>query len=64
MPFTFGTARNETVWQPEPGKRGTYGLLSSCILTMILCLWTAVHPNIPELEVDNLRYAIFRGGKV
>lgn len=52
MPVTFGTARNETVWQPEPGMRGTYSLLSSCILTMILCLWTTIHPNIPELEID------------
>ena len=43
-----GSARNETVWQPEPQNRGTYGLLSTCTITMILCVWTAVHLNLPE----------------
>lgn len=33
---------------PEPTHRGTYSLLSSCIITMGLCVWTAVHLNIPE----------------
>jgi len=48
MGLEFGSARNETVWQPEPQNRGTYGLLSTCTITMILCVWTAVHLNLPE----------------
>ena len=60
MTLDFGTARNETVWQPEPGNRGTYGLLSSCVITMVLCVWTAVHLNIPEIdepEIDEAEVA-------
>ncbi|KAF1960307.1 hypothetical protein CC80DRAFT_359412, partial [Byssothecium circinans] len=35
-------------WHPEPTFRGTYSILSSCLITMSLCLWTAIHLNIPE----------------
>jgi len=56
MTLDFGTARNETVWQPEPGNRGTYGLLSSCVITMVLCVWTAVHLNIPEIDEPEIRF--------
>ena len=52
----FGTVRNHTVWQPEPLGRGTYGLLSSCLITMVLCVWTAVHLNIPEHRGHNFKY--------
>ncbi|KAF2873012.1 hypothetical protein BDV95DRAFT_568538 [Massariosphaeria phaeospora] len=37
-----------TKWQPEPTFRGTFSILSSCLITMTLCVWTAVHLNIPE----------------
>lgn len=56
MGIEFGTARNHTVWQPEPLGRGTYGLLSSCILTMVLCVWTAVHLNLPEHRGHDHKY--------
>jgi hypothetical protein len=35
-------------WHPEPQFRGTYGILSSCLITLGLCIWTAVHLNLPE----------------
>src|SRR5579862_2232635 len=38
-------------WKPEPTNRGTWTILSSCIITISLCIWTAVHLNIPEKEV-------------
>lgn len=49
-PKFFG---NETIvppvnWQPEPNVRGTWSIISSCLLTLSLCLWTALHLNIPE----------------
>jgi hypothetical protein len=34
-------------WHPEPNFRGTFSILSSCWITLILCLWSAVHLNIP-----------------
>ncbi|EIM79895.1 uncharacterized protein STEHIDRAFT_21373, partial [Stereum hirsutum FP-91666 SS1] len=33
-------------WQPEPDGRGSFGILSSCVLTLVFCVWTAVHPNV------------------
>lgn len=36
-----------TRWEPPPGERGSYQILSSCILTLVLCVWTAMHVNIP-----------------
>ncbi|KAJ7183890.1 hypothetical protein C8R46DRAFT_520617 [Mycena filopes] len=35
-------------WQDEPNTRGTYSLVSSCIFTLGLCVWTAIHLNVPE----------------
>jgi hypothetical protein len=43
-----GVARNIAVWHSEPTFRGTYSLLSTCLITMALCVWTAVHLNLPE----------------
>jgi hypothetical protein len=40
-------------WKPEPLVRGTFSILSSSLLTMILCVWTAVHLNIPEHNKAN-----------
>ncbi|KAH8682576.1 hypothetical protein BX600DRAFT_448867 [Xylariales sp. PMI_506] len=34
-------------WQPEPSSRGTFNILSTCLLTLSLCIWTALHLNIP-----------------
>lgn len=42
--FSFNSS---TSWRPEPTERGTFSILSTCILTLALCVWTAVHLNIP-----------------
>jgi hypothetical protein len=40
--------RQETThWVSAPTTRGTFGLLVSCVLTLILCLWTSLHLNLP-----------------
>ncbi|RSL50952.1 hypothetical protein CEP53_008616 [Fusarium sp. AF-6] len=41
--------RNAT-WEPEPTQRGTFSILSTCLVTLSLCVWTAVHLNIPSRE--------------
>ena len=33
-------------WRPEPKYRGTYSILSSYLITMALCVWSAVHLNL------------------
>lgn len=39
----------ETVhWQSEPDGRGTFSLLLSCVITLTLCVWRAVHLNVPR----------------
>ncbi|RSM05123.1 hypothetical protein CDV31_009757 [Fusarium ambrosium] len=49
--FGNGSAshRNAT-WEPEPTQRGTFSILSTCLITLSLCVWTAVHLNIPSRE--------------
>ena len=38
------------MWKSEPKTRGTFGILSLCLSTMIICVWTAVHSNIPTIR--------------
>ena len=40
-------ANHTAHWTPEPARRGTYSILSTCLITMGLCVWTAVHLNVP-----------------
>lgn len=34
-------------WVPEPQGRGTLSILYTCTFTLVLCVYTAVHLNIP-----------------
>ncbi|KAJ4485421.1 hypothetical protein J3R30DRAFT_3283205 [Lentinula aciculospora] len=34
-------------WQPDPDFRGTYNIISTCLATLLLCLWSAVHVDVP-----------------
>ncbi|KAH9209043.1 hypothetical protein DL95DRAFT_310758, partial [Leptodontidium sp. 2 PMI_412] len=34
-------------WVSEPQGRGTWNLLYSCVFTLVLCVWTSVHLNVP-----------------
>jgi hypothetical protein len=36
-----------TTWESEPNIRGSFRLISSCVITLTLCVWTAIHLNIP-----------------
>jgi hypothetical protein len=44
----LGVTNHTLSWRPEPTTRGTWSLISSCIATIGLCVWTAVHLNVPE----------------
>ena len=37
-------------WVPDPDNRGTWSLLYSCVFTLVLCVWTAIHLNIPSYQ--------------
>ena len=43
----FGNPADRVNWKPSNESRGTWDILSTCLLTMILCVWTAVHLNVP-----------------
>ena len=37
-----------TGWVADPNGRGTLSIITSCSLTMGLCVWSALHLNIPS----------------
>ena len=44
------TALHKTIaptWVDEPSERGTWRILYSCTFTLVLCVYTAMHLNIP-----------------
>jgi hypothetical protein len=45
--FGNSSTRNPARWKSEPLERGTYSILSTCIITLALCVWTAIHLNVP-----------------
>jgi hypothetical protein len=49
-PFGSPEEDRSARWHPEPQFRGTFGILSSCLITISLCVWTALHLNIPEYD--------------
>ena len=46
----FGNGTDIVHWMPNPKFRGTFDILSTCVITMLLCVWTAVHLNISPPE--------------
>jgi hypothetical protein len=42
-------------WMPSPNGRGTADILESCLLTIGLCIWTSVYPNLPS-NTDRKRH--------
>ncbi|KAI8306341.1 hypothetical protein K4K59_011544 [Colletotrichum sp. SAR11_240] len=44
---TFAEPAATRTWVSEPNGRGTFSLVSSCILTLTICVWTALHLNVP-----------------
>jgi hypothetical protein len=39
----------------EPNVRGTTSLLLSCVLTLVLCVWSALHLNVPQQDASPLQ---------
>lgn len=47
QPTPNGTyVRSEPAFVPNPTGRGTIEVIFSCIVTLGLCIWTAVHPDV------------------
>lgn len=35
-------------WHPNAVQRGTWAIYQTCIVTIILCVWTTIHLNVPR----------------
>ena len=53
----MGNTTDERVhgWTSEPSGRGSWGILSTCVLTLALCVWTALHPNVSKRRESKFR---------
>jgi hypothetical protein len=53
----------EPAWMPEPKGRGTMGILLPCLITLGLCVWTAIHLNVDPIRTRT-RFLLFKTGWV
>lgn len=44
-----------TGWVSEPDTRGTFRLVFSCLIALSLCVWLALHLNVPPQNQSSLR---------
>ena len=54
------TSGNKAYFVTGPSTRGTYALISSCFSTLFLCVWTAVHLNVPAHNHGKFRKLCIR----
>jgi len=56
-PVTNATTPNDPphLWVPEPRQRGTFGIISFCLSTLIICIWSTLHFNVPTKHHSNTR---------
>ena len=43
-----GNSTQTAHWHSVPTYRGTYNILSACLVTIGLCVWSALHLNVPK----------------
>ena len=57
MVLAFGNVTNTTApWVAGPQVRGSWDILSTCLITISLCAWTALHLNVPEHGTVNRQW--------
>lgn len=44
-------------WVPEPEVRGTFSILLTCVLTLVACIYSSLHLNVPY---DTRRWPMLR----
>ncbi len=51
--FTFSSpSKGHAAWAPDPSCRGTFGIISLCLSTTTICIWSSIHWNIPLERLD------------
>ncbi|KAH7351243.1 hypothetical protein BKA65DRAFT_536249 [Rhexocercosporidium sp. MPI-PUGE-AT-0058] len=54
---------NETIkWQPEPALRGTFTIITTCVITLLLCVYSSVHLNLPAINQNRALVWLRRTG--
>jgi hypothetical protein len=43
-------------WVADPTSRGTWSILYSCLFTLLLCVYTAIHLNVPPFYDTTLSF--------
>jgi hypothetical protein len=46
-PSNTSSTEDYVAWQSQANMRETWDILVNCIATMSLCIWTALHLNLP-----------------
>lgn len=41
------TAVDHVAWHPDPTFRGTWGIIATCLSTLLISVWSAIHVDIP-----------------
>ena len=49
-PYNVSREEPREGWVSQPDGRGTFDILFSCLFTVFLCTWTALHLNVPALH--------------
>ena len=47
-------------WIAEPSGRGTAGLLYNCLVTIFLCVWSALHIPIPKRNASWMQNLLYK----
>jgi len=47
-PFGEIDANGTVSWKSGPNERGTLNILTTCLITLTLCVYSTIHLNIPE----------------
>ncbi|KLO04267.1 hypothetical protein SCHPADRAFT_758124, partial [Schizopora paradoxa] len=49
--FTFpSTLPGQAAWAPNPTCRGTSNIITLCLSTTIICIWSSIHKDIPAAQ--------------
>ncbi|KLO06921.1 hypothetical protein SCHPADRAFT_672859 [Schizopora paradoxa] len=49
--FTFpSTLPGQATWAPNPTCRGTSNIITLCLSTTIICIWSSIHKDIPAAQ--------------
>ena len=56
-PATISTTPGDPtyLWLGEPRQRGTFGIVTLCITTLTICVWSTIHYNVPTKRLPLTR---------